>query len=163
MAGLQWGQPGWGKGRPPAPSSLPSRPPPSAEVRLQGSGAGEVTDAEQLTGEVGVCLHGPPGVCWDDRGRDLENVRLGDEVGGRRESETGEKGGTSVDPAHSWEEGDSSHRPRGKPPGCGDAELSALVVGLLGGGQGERLAPFWGGQKSGEKGREERLRRPSQP
>lgn len=89
---------------------------------------------------------------------------LGTRWGGRRESETGEEGGASIDPAHSGgEEEDSSHRPRGKPPGWGDAELSALVVGLLGGGQGERLAPFWGGQKSGEKGREERLRRPSQP
>lgn len=88
---------------------------------------------------------------------------LGTRWGGRRESETGEEGGASVDPAHSWEEEVSSHRPRGKPPGWGDAELSALVVGLLGGGRGARLAPFWGGQKSGEKGREERLRRPSQP
>lgn len=84
---------------------------------------------------------------------------------GRRESKTGEEGGASDSSAH-WgvKEGDSSYGLTGKRRGCGDAELSATAVRLLGGGRarGRRLSGE--GRRAGrEREREKRLRRPSQP
>lgn len=94
-----------GEGKNSSSLSLPLPPPYSwpAEVRPQGSPAVEVTDAEQLTG--GACVGGS--VFMDPlvrrkRGRDLENVRLGD-VGEPRENEKGERGGATNGPALLWE------------------------------------------------------------
>lgn len=75
----------------------------------------------------------------------------------------GEKDGAGPGRALSREAGDSSHCPRGKRPGRRDAELSASVAWLLGGGRAEGLAPFWSGQERGRRGGRERQRRPSQP
>lgn len=90
---------------------------------------------------------------------------MGDEGKGGGKARQGRRAGPVIAPP-TWgvKEGDSSYSLTGKRRGCGDAELSATAVRLLGGGRarGRRLSGE--GRRAGrEREREKRLRRPSQP
>lgn len=66
----------------------------------------------------------------------MENVCVGDEERGGGKVRQGRRAGPVIaPPTAGGKEGDDSYRLTGRRPGCGDAELSATAVGLLGGGR----------------------------